>query len=140
MTDLLMSYGTKVPRILKWAQAYYFERLDGAAYMMEKGMDPNTMSWQHVTILHDMAQKGFMDKAQLLIKYGADVNPIDEAYQSTPLGLAPRWGQVEMVEYLLQQCADPDKSGALWSTPLAWAKKKKHNEIEEMLLIRGAKR
>jgi ankyrin repeat protein len=40
MIDLLMSYGAKVPAILKWAQFYYFERLDAATYMMEKGMSP----------------------------------------------------------------------------------------------------
>lgn len=139
MTDLLMSYGAKVPSILKWTQFYYFERLDGATYMMEKGMNPNTMSWQHVTILHDMAQKGFMDKAELLIKYGADVNLLDEAYQSTPLGLAARWGHYEMVEYLLEQGADPNKAGASWSTPLAWAKKKRFAGIEEVLIKAGAR-
>jgi len=139
MINLLMSYGAKVPSLLKWTQFYYFERLDGATYMMEKGMNPNTLSWQHVTILHDMAQKGFRDKAALLIQYGADINPIDEAYQSTPLGLAARWGQVEMVKYLLQQGAHVNKSGASWSTPLAWAKKKGHIEVENILREAGAK-
>ena len=139
MIDLLMNYGAKVPSLLKWTQFYYFERLDGATYMMEKGMNPNTMSWQHVTILHDMAQKGFIDKAELLIKYGADVNLIDEAYQSTPLGLAVRWGQVEMVKHLLRQGADVNKSGAAWSTPLVWAKKKGHAEVENILRAAGAK-
>lgn len=138
MIDLLMSYGAKVPALLKWAQFYYFERLDGATYMMEKGMNPDTMSWQHVTILHDMAQKGFIDKAALLIQYGADMNLIDEAYQSTPLGLAARWGQTAMVHYLLKQGADLNKAGASWATPLAWAKKKGHSEIEKILILAGA--
>lgn len=102
MADLLLSYGAKVPEILKWTQFYYFERLDGATYMMENGMDPNTMSWHHVSILHDMAQKGDLDKAELLLKYGAKINVIDEEYQSTPLGLAARWGHFPMVEYLLK--------------------------------------
>ncbi|MBN8789429.1 MAG: ankyrin repeat domain-containing protein [Terrimonas sp.] len=139
MIDLLISYGAKVPDILKWAPAYYFERLEGATYIMEKGMNPNTMSWQHVTILHNIAQKGFLDKAALLIKYGADINPIYEAYQSTPLDLAARWGRIEMVKYLLQQGADVNKAGALWSTPLAWAKKKAHVEVENALKKSGAK-
>ncbi len=139
MIDLLMSFGAKVPSLLKWTQFYYFERMDGATYMMEKGMSPNTMSWQHVTILHDMAQKGFIDKAELLIKYGADLNPVDEAYQSTPLGLASRWGQTEMVEYLLSKGADPNKAGASWATPLSWARKKGHDKVEEILLAAGAK-
>ncbi len=134
MIDLLMSSGAKVPDVLKWTQFYYFEHNDGAAYIMEKGMNPNTMSWQHVTILHDMAQKGNIQKAELLLKYGADIEPIDEEYQSTPLGMAARWGNVEMVNYLLKQGADVNKAGAAWATPLAWAKKKGHAEIETILL------
>jgi ankyrin repeat protein len=133
MVDLLMDYGAKVPDVLKWCQFYYFERHDGAAYMMEKGMNPNTVSWQHVTILHDMAQKGFIEKAELLIKYGADLNPIDEAYRSTPLGLAARWGNVEMAKLLLDHGADPNKSGAEWSTPLTWALAKGHDEVAKLL-------
>ncbi|MGK6353366.1 ankyrin repeat domain-containing protein [Parapedobacter sp. DT-150] len=138
MIDLLMRFGAKVPSILKWTQFYYFERLDGATYMMEKGMNPNTMSWHHVTILHDMAQKGDIPKAELLIKYGANLNPVDEEYQSTPLGMAARWGQAEMVNYLLKQGADPNMAGTPWATPLAWANKKGYVEIEELLVNAGA--
>ena len=134
MMELLMSYGAKVPNVLKWTQFYYFERYDSAVYLMEKGMDPNTMSWHHVTLLHDMAQKAQIKKAELLIKYGADIDPVDEEYQSTPLGMAARWGHTEMVEYLLSKGADPNRSGAPWSTPLAWARKKGHSEVENILL------
>lgn len=138
MIDLLMRYGAKVPDILKWAQYYYFEHDEGAKYMMEKGMNPNTMSWHHVALLHDMAQKGNLVKASLLLQYGADIDPIDEEYQSTPLGLAAKWGHPDIVELLLAQGADPNKSGAAWSTPLAWAKKKGHTAIEKMLTRAGA--
>jgi uncharacterized protein len=139
MIDLLTKYGAKVPSILKWTQFYYFEHYDGATYMMEKGMNPNTMSWHQVTILHDMAQKGNIYKAELLMRYGADINPIDEEYQSTPLGMAVRWGQYEMAEFLLKQGADPNKAGASWATPLAWARKKGFSEIEKALIKCGAK-
>ena len=44
MIDLLMSYGDKVPSLLKWTQFYYFERLDAATFLMAKGMNSNTMS------------------------------------------------------------------------------------------------
>jgi len=139
LIDLLMSYGAKVPRIIKWGQFYYFERLDGATYMMEKGMNPNTMSWHHVTLLHDMAQKGDIKKAELLLKYGADIDPVEEEYQSTPLGMAARWGHVEMVNYLLSKGANPNKAGAEWATPMSWAKIKGHGEIEKILRKAGAK-
>ncbi|MES2275929.1 MAG: ankyrin repeat domain-containing protein [Bacteroidota bacterium] len=133
MIDLLMNYGAKVPDGLKWTQKYYFERLDAATYMMEKGMNPNTMSWHQVTILHDMAQKGDLAKAELLLQYGAEINAVEEEYQSTPLGMAARWGHLEMVGYLLRQGADPKHAGAEWATPLAWAEKKGHTAIAELL-------
>jgi ankyrin repeat protein len=133
MIDLLMSHGAKVPDILKWTQFYHFERLDGAAYMLQKGMNPNTMSWQHVSLLHDMAQKGDISKAELLIKYGAHINAIDEAYQSTPLGLAAKWGHLEMVAYLIKCGANVTSAGAEWATPLAWAKRKGHSRIQDIL-------
>lgn len=133
LIDLLMDYGATVPVVLKWAQFYYFERCDAAKYIMEKGMSANTQSWQHVTLLHDMAQKGFLEKAALLIDYGADVNAVDEAYQTTPLGMAARWGQIEMVKYLLSKGADVNKAGATWATPLAWAQQKRYTEIETIL-------
>ena len=140
MIDLLMSYGAKVPAILKWTQFYYFEDYDGASYLMDKGMNPNTMSCHHVTILHDMAQKGNIRKAELLIKHGAEIDPIDEEYQSTPLGMASRWGQLEMAAYLIEQGADVNRAGAPWATPLSWARKKGHNEMEELLRYAGATR
>lgn len=134
MMELLMSYGAKVPNILKWGQFYYFERYDSAVFLMEHGMDPNTMSWHQVTLLHNMAQKGYIDKAELLIKHGAAIDPVDEEYQSTPLGVAARWGHAEMVEYLLSNGADPNESGASWSTPISWARKKGFPAIEKILL------
>jgi ankyrin repeat protein len=79
-----------------------------------------------------MAQDGDLEKARLLLDHGADINAVDEEYRSTPLGLAARWGHREMVALLLERGADPIKSGASWSTPLAWARKKGHAEIASM--------
>jgi len=138
LLDLLMSYGARVPSVLKWCQFYYFEKYEAAVFLMDKGMNPNTKSWQEVTLLHDMAEKGNIPKAELLLKYGADINPVDDEYCSTPLGMAARWGHLEMVELLLREGADPNKAGASWSNPLAWARKKGHKEIEAVLIKAGA--
>jgi uncharacterized protein len=133
MLALLMRYGTKVPTLLKWTQFYYFKHHDTAVFLMENGMDPNVMSWHHVTLLHDMAQKGDMARAALLIEHGADINAIDEEYCTTPLGMAARWRHKEMVALLLKAGADPRKAGAAWAAPLAWAQRKGHSEIARML-------
>ena len=133
LMSLLMSYGATVPRLLKWAPAYYFERYDSAQFLMENGMDPNTMSWHGVTLLHDMAWKGWDDRVQLLIDHGADLNAIEDEYQSTPLGIASRFGNTNVVRRLIEAGADVGKSGAEWSTPLAWATTRGHGEIARIL-------
>jgi ankyrin repeat protein len=108
------------------------------AFLLDKGVNPNHMSWQHARILHDMAHKGNLPKAELLLKHGAEIDPIDDLYQSTPLGIAVRWGHTEMVRLLLSHGADANKSGAPWSEPLSWAQKKGHNEIARILIDAGA--
>jgi ankyrin repeat protein len=134
MLELLMSYGASVPKMSKWGRAYYFKHYEIAKFLLSKGMDPNHMTWHHVTLLHDMAQEGNILKAKLLIEGGAYIDPIEEEYQSTPLGLAARWGHTDMVTYLLDQGADANKSGATLSTPLSWAQKKGYEAIEDILL------
>lgn len=129
MLELLLQHGARVPDVSKWAPEYYFKHYDIAAYLMAHGMNPNHMSWQHVTLLHDMAQRGNIPKARLLLDHGADINAVDEEYRSTPLGLAARWGQRKMVAFLLERGADAEKAGASWATPLAWARNKGFTEI-----------
>jgi ankyrin repeat protein len=101
-------------------------------------MNPNHMNWRRFTLLHDMAFTGDIHKARLLLDHGADINAIDDEYQSTPLAYAAHWGKQEMVRLLLERGADPNKSGAPWATPLAWARKKGHAEIETDLERAGA--
>ncbi len=99
-------------------------------YNMANGVNPNHMNCHHTTLLHDMAQEGDLQKARLLLAHGADINAVDEEFQSTPLGLAARWGPRDMVTFLLERGADPNTSGAQWATPLAWARKKGRAGIE----------
>lgn len=137
--ELLMRHGARVPDSSQWGRYYYFKHFHIAELLLQNGMTPNHMTWQHVTMLHDMAQDGDLEKAALLLDHGADINAIDEEYRSTPIGLAVRWGNREMVQLLLERGADPNKAGAHWATPLAWAKKKGRDEIAEDLRRAGAK-
>lgn len=138
LIDLLLRYGACFPDVSKWGREYYFKHADTAAFILNRGMNPNHSTWQGVTLLHDMAQAGDLTKARLLLDHGAAINPIDEEYRSTPLGLAARWGRTEMVAFLLKQGAAPDRSGAPWATPLAWARKKGHAAVEALLRDAGA--
>jgi ankyrin repeat protein len=137
--ELLLRHGARVPDVSKWGRFYYFKHTEIAQLLLESGMNPNHMNWHHVTLLHDMAQDGDIAKARLLLDHGADIDAIDEEYRSTPLGLAARWGHPHMVALLLERGADPNKAGASWSTPLAWARKKGHREIEADLRQAGAR-
>ena len=137
--EILMDHGARVPHISKWGARYYFKHFDTAAFLLERGMNPNHMNWREFTLLHDMAHTGDVPKARLLIQYGADVNYLDDEYRSTPLGYAARWGHIAMVKLLLESGADPNKSGATWSTPLAWSRKKNHQDVERILREAGAK-
>ena len=139
LVKLLMQYGARVPTISKWGRFYYFKHYDVAVYLMQNGMDPNHTTWHAVNLLHDMAQEADLKKAELLLQYGANINAIDDEYQSTPLGFAVRWGNYEMVDLLLSHGADPNLSGAQWSAPITWARKKNHGAIAEKLIKSGAK-
>ncbi len=133
MIRLLMRHGARVPTVSKWGPFYYFKHYDIASLLLAGGMDPNHMNWHRTTLLHHFAAKGDAAKVALLLDHGASIDAIDEEYRSTPLGMAARSGQREIVSHLLDRGADPAAAGAAWSTPLAWARKRGHSDIEKML-------
>jgi ankyrin repeat protein len=134
---MLMRLGARVPPVSKWAPEYYFKHEGTAAFLLEQGMDPNHMTWHRFTLLHHMAAKGELAKAKLLLTHGADINAIDDEYRSTPLGVAARSGQAAIVELLLERGADPTAAGAPWAVPLAWAERKGHHRVVEILRKAG---
>ena len=133
MIELLMRYGARVPDMTKWCREYYFKHHDTAAFLMERGMNPNHMNWERTTLLHGMAQLGDVRRATLLVDRGARIDAVDDEFRSTPLGLAARWGHPQMVRFLLDRGADRNAAGADWATPRAWARRKGHAKIEALL-------
>jgi ankyrin repeat protein len=138
MLELLMRYEARVPDLSKWGARYYFKHYEIAAFLLGNGMNPNHMNWRRFTLLHDMAYVGDVQKARLLLDHGAEINPIDDDYCSTPLGYAARWSRREMVAFLIDRGAEMNKADAPWATPLAWARKRGHADIEADLLQAGA--
>ncbi len=130
---MLMRVGARVPLVSKWAPYYYFKHEDTAAFLLDRGMDPNHMNWHRFTLLHHMAAEGEVAKARLLLDHGADINAIDDEYCPPPLGVAARRGQRAMVELLLEQGADPTAAGAPWAVPRLWAEKKGHHQLVPLL-------
>ena len=71
-----------------------------------------------------------MGEAKKLLEAGADLTARDEHLRSTPLAWAAKYGQLEMVKFLLGRGApkslpdDPE-----WATPLAWAVKRGDDNI-----------
>jgi len=88
--------------------------------------------------IESWSAEGDVAKARLLLDHGAAIDAIDDEYCSTPLGVAARWGRRDIVTLLLARGADPNASGAPWSTPLAWARKKGHADVEAALRAAGA--
>ena len=136
--SLLMRLGARVPQVSEWAPFYYFKHETTARFLLEHGMDPNHMNWHRVTLLHHMAAEGELGKARLLVDHGADIDALDDEYRSTPLGMAVRRGQRDLVAFLLEHDADPSLAAAAWATPLAWARKRRHGDLEEALMKAGA--
>jgi ankyrin repeat protein len=135
---MLMRLGARVPPVSKWAPYYYFKHEATAAFLLEHGMDPNHMNWHRFTLLHHMAAEEEVVKAKLLVAHGADIDAIDDEYRSGPLGVAARRGQSAMVALLLERGADPVAAGASWAVPLAWAERKGHSHVADMLRKAGA--
>lgn len=138
MLELLMDHGAQVPKLSKWGERYYFKHDDVAAFLLENGMDANHSNWHYTTLLQDKARLGDIEKVRLLLNHGADIDAVDEEFRSTALGFAARWGQREMMNYLIERGADVNKAGARWATPLDWARKKGCSEIEADLRKAGA--
>jgi len=72
--------------------------------------------------------------ASAILSKGARLDIRDYLLKSTPLGWACRWGQWPLVKLFLDNGADPVEPDAEpWATPMAWAKREGHTEIEEYL-------
>mgnify|MGYP001141757925 CR=1 FL=1 len=67
-------------------------------------------------------------------RFVADLTARDEHLRSTPLAWAAKFGQLDMVRFLLERGAPkslPDDPP--WATPLAWALKRGHEKVADLL-------
>ena len=142
--NMLIKRDFPMPEVLTECKGYLFSPGPMTRTLLERGLNANLPDWQRRTPLHDLANKQASDSnalatADLLLEFGANIDAIDEADQTTPLGIAAYRGNRGFVEYLLEKGANPNKSGAQWSKPLVRAERRGHTEIVRALKDRGAK-
>jgi ankyrin repeat protein len=103
--------------------------------------EPNVIGSFGRTPLHEVAamydhitedeSAGF---AEALLNAGAKVGGRDDILRSTALGWASRWGRAGVAKLMLQHGADPAEAEAEpWARPRAWAERRGHAEIIELL-------
>jgi len=103
--------------------------------------DPNVVGSFGRTPLHEVASMSdhvtedeSASFAEMLLKAGAKVGYRDDILKSSALGWACRWGRTKVVGLMLEHGADPvEAAGESWSRPRAWAEKRGHVEIVELL-------
>lgn len=137
LLHLLLNNNVRVPPVLTGCQTYLWHNLELSEILLQHDMDPNLPNWQSVTPLHHMAKKTQLDAAKLFIRYGARPDLIDEEYRTTPLGWAAMSGTLDYAKLLLQHFPDRSQHEPSempeWATPLAWAKRRNHHDIVELL-------
>lgn len=119
--------------------------------LLDAGIDPNALGRFRLTLLHFVATIGNrpgvepypdVDRnrfAAMLLDAGADPSLRDDLLSSTALGWACRYGCTALVELYLDRGVPANEPDAEpWATPLAWARKMGHAEIERRLIGAGA--
>ena len=137
IVKLMLDAGFRVPSVLTGCQTYLWRDIELAELLLQHDMDPNLPNWQQIRPLHHMAKRNQLAEARLFMKYGAKPDAIDEEYNTTPLGWAAIFGQTEFAQMLLsafpnRSLHEPDELPD-WATPLAWAKRRNHQDIVELL-------
>uniref|UniRef100_A0A914D403 Uncharacterized protein n=1 Tax=Acrobeloides nanus TaxID=290746 RepID=A0A914D403_9BILA len=122
--ELLLKHGADIEIQDKdgWTslmEAVLYKRISIVRYLLEQGSDPNRKDNRDKTALHHAALNLKDNKliVELLLKHGADIN-IQDKDGWTSLMRAVSINNINIVRYLLEQDADPDKINANGNTAL----------------------
>jgi hypothetical protein len=106
----LLQAGVRIPTILTSYQTYLLEHPDMLRTLLEHGMNPDLMNWQHQTLLHFVCNRPdstgrAIERAAILLDAGATISARDDECRSTPLAWAARTNSASMVKFLLARGA-----------------------------------
>jgi len=115
--------------------------------LIEKGADIYSIAQDGVNALIKaifgvLSDSGSIEAVQLLIDEGMDVNYAIEAENAngyTALMFAVRWGEIDVIKYLISVGADVNAKADEDSSPLSIATEEGFTEIIELLKEFGAK-
>ena len=122
------------------ALAAYLGQKSVTEYLIENGANVNAIAKNATgfTALTGAVANNHVEIAKILVKRGANVNHRYEGGVS-PLMEACLNGNLEPVNFLLENGADPTAKTKDEKTPLTFAKEKNHGEVVEALKRHGAR-
>ena len=82
------------------------DRADVVAFLLDLGVPIEIEDGDRKRTLHEAAVNNSMDVAKLLVKRGAEIDPIESCYNSPPIGWAAHADHKEMIEFLSQFSRD----------------------------------
>ena len=89
------------------------------------------------TPLHTAAKAGNLDEVKALVGGGADINAIDENFE-TALYMAAKKNHVAVVEFLIGKGADVNKSNIKSVTPVCAAAREGNLDVVKVLVEKGS--
>lgn len=111
--------------------------LEKVMNFIHKGIDVNAFDCSGTTALNWAASEGYLDILTELIKAGADINKAEERGGWTPLMLAVINQNSAIVEELINQQADLEKTNAQGYSALMLGAERGHLEAIKLLLEAG---
>ena len=112
-------------------------------FLLRQGANPHLIDETGQTLLHRATYFNKSELTRIVLEEGADVN--QASHRPPPLLPAAYRGYLDVARVLLEWGADTEITGTLEypdrtpHSPLYWARKEEHPEMEQLLLEYGAK-